>query len=467
MPFPGAPATPVRFFSSSEVISSLTCALDLTEGQPAGHTMRSCAIGMRLGGELGLSDQSLSALFYALLLKDAGCSTNATQLAAAFSANDHDIKREHKRADLTRPLEGARYVWQSVAPGASWLLRVRLFLEIALGKRFDTREIIRLRCERGADIAARLGFSAETADAVRALDEHWDGSGHPAGLRQQQIPLLGRIACIAQCVEVFAGSQGAHAACDVALLRSGKWFDPQLVSMTDGWRKDAAWWRSLYSPELPAMIQQLEPQDRLRTLNEDGLDQIAEAFAQIIDAKSPYTFEHSTGVARLGRGIAARLGMDAQEQRRVYRAGLLHDVGKLGVSNRILDKPGKLDAAEWESMKQHPKYTLEVLRRVRAFEEFAITAALHHERLDGNGYPWRMRGDQLDDAARLLAVADMYEALTADRPYRVGLTRTEALRILQPQIGRALDGGAVEALIKHLDDTAQPSRISYPAVTKR
>ncbi|MGQ0560789.1 MAG: hypothetical protein ACT443_02825 [Gemmatimonadota bacterium] len=228
---------------------------------------------------------------------------------------------------------------------------VRLFLEIASGRRFDTREIIRVRCERGADIAGRPGFSPETADAVRALDQHWNGAGSPPDYGSS------RFRCWAGSpashnASSFARSQGAHAACDVALLRSGQWFDPQLVSMTDGWRKDAAWWRSLYSPELPAMIQQLEPCDRRRTLNEDGLDQIAEAFAQIIDAKSPYTFEHSTGVARLGRANAARLGMTRK-------------------SNAASTAP-----ACWESMKQPPKYKLEVLRRVRAFEEFAITAAL-------------------------------------------------------------------------------------------
>jgi HD-GYP domain-containing protein (c-di-GMP phosphodiesterase class II) len=447
-------SSPVRFFSLSEVISSLSFALDLTEGQPPGHTMRSCAIGMRLGSEIGLSAAELSSLFYALLLKDAGCSTNAAALAEGFAADDQQVKRAHKFADLGNPFSGARYVWRSVAPKGPWLDRVRLFVQIARGQRFETRELIRIRCERGADIAARLGFPVQTTEAVRALDEHWDGSGHPDGLEGEAIPLLGRIACIAQTAEVYATARGSDHACDVVLLRSGSWFDPRLSTVIAGWRADREWWRKLQSAELPAMLAGAEPRDLIRTVNDDGLDQIAEAFAEIIDTKSPYTYRHSSNVAHFARGIASRLQLDKSEQRRIYRAGLLHDVGKLGVSNLILDKPGQLTSDEWQAMRQHPRYTLDILERIRAFEEFARTAALHHERLDGQGYPWRLPGSELDIAARLLAVADVYEALTADRPYRRGLDRSEAFVILERGIGTIFDGDAVAALAAWLDRSA-------------
>ena len=144
-------------------------------------------------------------------------------------------------------------------------------------------------------------------------------------------------------------------------------------------------------------------------------------------AKSPYTYRHSANVAALARGIGRQMGVGDLEERRLVRAGLLHDIGKLGVSNRILDKPGRLTDEERTVVERHPLYTMEILERVSAFEELLKTAAYHHERLDGSGYPWRLAGSQLDAAARTLAVANVYEALTADRPYRAPLTPDAAL----------------------------------------
>ncbi len=134
------------------------------------------------------------------------------------------------------------------------------------------------------------------------------------------------------------------------------------------------------------------------------------------------------------------------EQRRLYRAGLLHDIGKLGVSNRILDKAGALTAAEWAQVRQHPKYTLSILSQVSAFGDFAWTAALHHEKLDGSGYPWGIRAPQLDGAARILAVVDIYDALTSARPYRPGMSHLDAMAVLHADRDTKLCGPVIDAL---------------------
>jgi HD-GYP domain-containing protein (c-di-GMP phosphodiesterase class II) len=144
--------------------------------------------------------------------------------------------------------------------------------------------------------------------------------------------------------------------------------------------------------------------------------------------------------------VARECGLDASEQRRIYRAGLLHDIGKLGVSNSILDKDGKLTPAEWESMKQHPRYSLEILQRVTAFSSFAWTAATHHEKLDGSGYPWKMTGSMLDLPSRILTVSDIYDALTSDRPYRKGLPEAKVSAILSEERGTKLCPNALDAL---------------------
>ena len=170
------------------------------------------------------------------------------------------------------------------------------------------------------------------------------------------------------------------------------------------------------------------------------------AFADIIDAKSPYTSRHSTRVADIARGVAAVAGLNPTDQDRLFRAGLLHDIRKLGVSSRILDKPAALTPDERRAVERHPLHTWEILSHVSAFAELGPVASAHHEKLDGSGYPWGLAREQLDFPSRILAVADVYEALTADRPYRAGMSREEALEIIARDRRSRLCLNAVEAL---------------------
>jgi putative nucleotidyltransferase with HDIG domain len=437
-------ATPVRV-SLSEVLSALSHALDLTEGQPSGHTLRTCAIGMRLAAELGLGAADRSALYYALLLKDAGCSSNAARMATLFAADDRVVKPGMKAVDWQRRVRLAVATARHVGAGLPIRARIQQFLAIA--RETDmTRDLIRTRCDRGASIARQMGFPDATAEAIHGLDEHWNGGGYPDGSRGDAIPLLARIVALAQAVEVFHGAGGPAAAVDVVLERRGTWFDPRLADLVAGWREDRAWWASLHARELTDRVVALEPADQVRWLDADGLDGVSRAFAGIIDAKSPYTYQHSTRVAAFARRIASGLGLDPSDDRRLSRAALLHDIGKLGVSSRILDKAGPLTAPERAAMERHPVYTVEILLRVDAFDDFAWTAALHHEKLDGSGYPWRLAGSHLDLPARVLAVADVYEALTAERPYRAAMTPPAALAILRQDAGTRLSAEAIEAL---------------------
>jgi putative nucleotidyltransferase with HDIG domain len=190
-----------------------------------------------------------------------------------------------------------------------------------------------------------------------------------------------------------------------------------------------------------------------REVDDDGLDEIARAFADIIDAKSPWTFRHSEKVAMYAKAIGEQLGFDAHTLRNTYRAGLLHDIGKLGVSSRILDKAGPLTTTERAEIEHHPVHTWEILRRVSAFESFAMQAATHHEKLDGSGYPWGRMDEELDTPARVLAVADVFEAATADRAYRSGVTVDEALQILNSQRALWLDPDSIDALAAYIEQT--------------
>lgn len=439
-----APA-PGTLVSLSDVLAALSHALDLTEGQPAGHTLRSCVIAARLGAELGLTDAERSALHYAVLLKDAGCSSNAARFAALFGSDDQAAKRDMKAVDWHDRLRLAVQTARAVGRGLSLRARVRHFLGIARTPDV-TRGLIAIRCDRGAEIARAIGFPDATADAIRALDEHWDGGGHPFGLAGDEIPRLAQIANLAQTVEVFHAGGGAREALRVVKARRGTWFAPALADRVLGWRRDRAWWQALGTTDAAGAAAALEPAAAVRHVDDAGLDVVARAFADIIDAKSPYTYRHSANVADIAAGVAGACGLGAGERRRLARAGLLHDVGKLGVSNRILDSPARLSAEERAEVEKHPLHTWAILEPVGAFREFAWTAATHHEKLDGSGYPWQLGAADLDLPARILAVADVYEALTADRPYRAGMSHAAAMAIINRDRGPKLCAVAVDGL---------------------
>ncbi len=430
----------------SEIVSALSYALDLTEGQALGHSARTALIGMRLAEAIGLSPEDRSALFYALLLKDAGCSSNAARLCAVFQADDRSLKQDHKRIDWRRSGEAIQYTVRHAAKGRSLTARASRVAAIASRPDAVGRELIAIRCERGADIALMLGLPPATAEAIRSLDEHWDGGGHAMGLAGQAIPLLGRILCLSQSMEVFLREQGIDAAFAVAAKRSGSWFDPELVRAFESLHGDAALWSEIRSDDVRALLERHEPEDLVEHADEARLDRVAEAFARVIDAKSPFTFRHSERVALVAVGIAGALGFDAAALTQLRRAALLHDIGKLGVSNLILDKNGPLDDAEWVAMRSHTQFTYEILNRVAPFRGFADMAAAHHERLDGKGYHRGLGADSLNVAARTLAVADVCEALCATRPYREALPWERVMLIIGETRGTALDADCCQVL---------------------
>lgn len=410
-----------------------------------GHSIRSSVIAMRIASEIGLPYDERSALYYAMLLKDAGCSSNAARMSALYGSDDRLVKQRMKMVNWHGRLRLAVETFRNAAVGGAAGERISHFLGIA---RTDnvSRDIIRVRCERGADIALRLGFPGMTAEAVRSLDEHWNGKGYPQGLKGEAIPLLARIANIAQTVEVFHGAQGVGGVMRMLRARRGRWFDPALANVVSQWSRDYPWWAGLAATETPTSLDAARHE---RWVEEDALDDVARAFADIIDAKSPFTFAHSSNVARFAGGIAAELGLDPRARVRLLRASLLHDVGKLGISNRILDKAAPLTPAEREEMQRHPAYTWQILSRIEAFRDFAWTASVHHEKLDGSGYPWQLTGAAIEPEARILVVADIYEALTADRPYRAGMSRESALAILDDDRGTRLWEDAIDGLRRY------------------
>ena len=436
--------------SLSDCMAALSFALDLVEGQPEGHSVRSALIGMRIGRDYGLDDEQLSSLFYALLMKDLGCSSNAAKMCFLFQADDRYTKGNVKTVNTQSLIETLRFAVKHVAPGSPILTRAKRFIGFAIKGQRAGKELIQIRCERGAAIARLFGLSDDTANAIHALDEHYDGGGHPDGLIGDEIPLLARVMGLAQTAEVFHREQGLAAMRDMARGRRGTWFDKELtdylISIPDG---DELWRQLAENPR--RHLAACEPEDKLLYADHDTLDNIARGFAQVIDAKSPWTFRHSVGVAEVAVGIAEVMGFDTHSVREIKRAALLHDIGKLGVSNLILDKPGKLTDAEYAEVKKHPAYTQNILKRVAGFSQLAELAGAHHERLDGRGYHRGLTAADLPTPARILAVSDMYEALAAKRPYRQDLTGEEVMTILNKNAPAGICPDVLAALVTFLD----------------
>lgn len=435
----------------SEIIGALSYALDLTEGQPPGHCIRCCWIGIHIGKACGLDDSALWDLYYTLLLKDAGCSSNAARLCELYGQDDRRTKHDFKWVDNDNLGQMVRFVLQHTGVKGQLADRFKRIVNLARHGEAIATELIQTRCERGADIARRLGFGESVALGIYSLDEHWNGRGKPAGKAGDSIPLFARIALMAQVMDVFHHIGGPQAALAEIRDRRGNWFDPHLVKIACEVGADDTFWSALKSDDIESQVHALEPETRHVRVDDNLLDEIAEAFGQVVDAKSPYTAGHSGRVALYTDVIASRMGLSVDRRRWLKRAALLHDIGKLGVSNSILDKPDGLTEDEWQEVRLHPAYTDEILSRISQFQELAAVASAHHERLDGKGYPHGLSGRDISLETRIITVSDIFDALTADRPYRGPLPIPQALEIMGRMVGSALDPDCYQALVDSVD----------------
>lgn len=435
----------VQSLELGSLVRAFSYALDLTEGQPPGHSIRSCWIGVHVGQALGLGPEALGELHHALLLKDLGCSSNAARICELYGADDRAFKQGFKTVG-TSLAATLLFVTRASARGQGLQRRAATVGNILRNGVAIADEMILSRCTRGAEIAQTLRFSGVVQKAIYHLDEHWDGSGRPEGIAGDAIPLFARIALLAQVADVFHTHAGRQGAIDEVRRRAGTWLDPELVRAFLHVGRSESFWTHLACPMVEARLSVLVPESEQRPVDEDFLDSIARAFGQVIDAKSPYTANHSSRVGNLAVRLADAMDVPIEGRRELFRAALLHDVGKLGVSNAILDKPGSLDPREWEEMRGHAMHTLEILDRIGPLRDMARVAAAHHERLDGRGYPFGLAGEEIGRETRIITVCDFFDALTSDRPYRRAIEPDEALRIMSEGVGTAIDADCLDAL---------------------
>jgi HD-GYP domain-containing protein (c-di-GMP phosphodiesterase class II) len=294
-------------------------------------------------------------------------------------------------------------------------------------------------------LAAEIGLPPQVQAAVGASYEQWDGKGWPGELSGEAVPFAARVAQLAEFVEVAHRSGGIDAAVRLARKLSGSQFDPGIAATFASVAGEVlpdpdatSTWADVIAAE-PALTRGLPPEE---------LDAAMGAIADFVDLKSPYTLGHAGGVAQLVGDAGSQLGLDPVAATTLRRAGWAHGLGRLGVSNAIWDKPGPLGAGERERVRLHPYLTERMLRQSPGLAPVGALAAQLRERIDGSGYPKGLSGDAVSRAARVLAAADMYQAMVEPRPYRPARSPNDAAKELRADVrsGR-LDGDCVEAVL--------------------
>jgi putative nucleotidyltransferase with HDIG domain len=300
-------------------------------------------------------------------------------------------------------------------------------------------------CVAGYELLADFAPLAHLAPLIRYHHSRWEW------LEQQSLPgdtaRLANLIFLADRVDVLAAPYHAdqtvlsHADEIRSRLGAerGRLFSPELVAAFEKFSEGEAFWLALQPDWVQQYQREMESHGVLHSINWREFKQCAEIFARIIDAKSPYTLRHSRGVSRLARHLAERLGLDAVTCEKIEVAGLLHDIGKLQIPDEIIEGPNALTPHEFDIMKSHSYGTLQVLKRLPAVEEIAQWAAFHHETPDGHGYPFHVGGSALPLEARIINVADIFQALAQERPYRKPMAPEEIMAILQERadLGRA------------------------------
>lgn len=437
---PPATSASVRL---SELVATLSLASDLGMGHPMERALRQTVIAMRLAAATGVDEQIRAAAYYTSLLTWVGCATDTSDLPELFG-DEMELYADAHDGDLGG-LTMAAWVVRHLGRGGSRLRRIGMVGRFVVTAGRSVQQLMTSHCMAASELAGRLGLGSEVRQPLLQSFERWDGKGVPGSAGATDLAAAIRIVHLADNIEFFHHAGGVAAALEVVRERRGTQFDPAMVdcfcdrqeSILAGLDDILAW------DEVIA----LDPSLGL-ALTDDQLDKALEAFADFADLKSPFRIGHSRGVAALAVDAAVSLGFAGGELTVLRRAALVQDIGMIGVPSLVWNAPQRWSLSQLERARTHPYLTERMLARTPALAQVGHCASMHHERLDGSGYPHGLRGNAIPMSARILAAADVYHALRESRPHREALSADEAAGVMREEAraGR-LNGEVVNAVL--------------------
>jgi len=434
----------LRPVALAELVATLSLVADLGMGRPMERVLRQTVVAMRLGAAAGMDRAICGSVYYTSLLTWVGCAVDTSEVAALFG-DEFEFYADTRGDDLGG-VTLAVFVARHLGRGKSGFHRIGMvgkFLATAGG---SVQRVMQEHCQEARDLAGQLELGPAVCEPLMQAFERWDGKGVPGLDGGDGLAPAIRLVQLADSVEAFHHTGGAEAALRVARERRGTQFDPDLVDcfcarheeILEGLGSISAW------EEVIALDPQLGA-----ALADDQLDRVLSAFADFTDLKSPLRLGHSRGVAELAAQAGATLGLPGADMVMLRRAALVHDIGMIGIPSGVWDEPGEWSISQRERARTHPYLTERMLARTPLLAQVGHCASLHHERLDGSGYPHGLRGGAIAVPARILGAADVYSALRQPRPHRPALEAGEAERTMRGEVraGR-LDGDAVQAVLQ-------------------
>jgi HD-GYP domain-containing protein (c-di-GMP phosphodiesterase class II) len=428
----------------AELVATLSLVADLGMGRPMERVLRQTVVAMRVGAAAGMDQAACLSAYYTSLLTWVGCAVDTAEVAALFG-DETEFYADTRDGDYGG-INLAVFVAGHLGRGKSGFHRVGMVGKFLASAGRSVQQVMTAHCQEASDLAGWLELGPAVCEPLLQAFERWDGKGVPGLAGADDLAPAIRLVHLADSVEAFHHTGGAEAALRVARERRGTQFDPALVDcfcarhaeILDGLGGISAWEEVIgLDPGLGA------------ALSDDQLDRALTAFADFSDLKSPLRLGHSRGVAALAAQAGTTLGLPAADVGMLRRAALVHDIGMIGIPSGVWEEPGQWSISQRERARTHPYLTERMLARTPLLAEVAHCASLHHERLDGSGYPHGLRGEAISLPARILGAADVYSALRQPRPHRPAFEAGEAERTMRNEVraGR-LDGDAVQAVLE-------------------
>ena len=434
----------------ADLLAGLSIASDLGFGLPPETAMRSCLVATRLARAHGIAEDDVRDAFYTSLLLHVGCPGFSHETAALFG-NELAVTWAVAQTNLADPADYTATLIPEAARNLPSRSRERIARRIVrhgpeFGRLYDTAS-----CEVGRSVARRIGIGPGIERALYEVGEWWNGDGAPQGLKEEEIALGARVARVAADAAVLDYLGGRDRAVEGLRRRAGSVLDPTLVA-------------TFATNAVEILAGTVDPRERLMEIEpqpvaEHGpaeLRDVAAAFGDVADLKFPALHGHSAGVASLAAEAARRLRLDARTCSDLEVAALLHDLGRLAITNAVWEKPGPLTSTEWEQVRMHPYHSERILATSPTLEALAPIAGMHHERIDGSGYHRGAAARDQPVSVRVLAAADAFQAMTQDRPHRARLPAEQAAEALTAQARAGLFDGDCAAAVLEAAGQARP-----------